>query len=212
MRILVTAGPTREPLDPVRFLSNASSGRMGYAAASAAARRGHEVILVSGPVAQDPPEGVTVVSVTTALEMLDACLRNFLRADALIMTAAVCDWRPAEFSEQKLKKDKADRVLRLVPNPDILATLAADKGERIVVGFALETDDPLTRAREKLERKNCDLLVLNPPASMEAARAEFTLLTADGSVQPLGTMDKTELAVRLIAMVEKLKSGRAGPR
>ena len=205
MKLLVTAGPTREPLDPVRFLSNASSGRMGYAIAAAAVAAGHDVLLITGPVALAPPDGATVVRVTTAIELLDACVRNFADADALVMTAAVCDYRPAAYSDAKLKKTGPGEVtLPLVPNPDVLATVAAQKGRRIVIGFAVETDDALANARGKLERKHCDALVLNHPASIGAAKAEFTLLTADGKVEPLGVMAKTELAERLIRLVEQL--------
>jgi len=205
MRLLVTAGPTREPLDPVRFLSNGSSGRMGYAIAAAAARRGHDVLLITGPAEIAPPADVTTVRVVTAMQMLDACLRNFAEADALVMTAAVCDYRPAAYSESKLKKDgQTDLVLRLVPNPDVLATLGAQKGRQVLIGFALETHDALANARHKLKAKGCDALVLNAPASIGSAKADFTLLTADGATEHLGTLDKSALAERLIDLVEKL--------
>ena len=205
MRLLVTAGPTREPIDPVRFLSNGSSGQMGYAVAAAGIDAGHEVVLVTGPVALDPPAAATTIRVTTALEMLDACVRNFPDADALVMTAAVCDFRPAAYSEGKIKKTDAGQiVLRLVANPDVLATLAAEKGRRVMVGFAVETDDALANAREKLSGKHCDALVLNHPLSIGAAKAEFTLLTADGRAEPLGTIEKSALAERLIRLVEQL--------
>jgi phosphopantothenoylcysteine decarboxylase/phosphopantothenate--cysteine ligase len=205
MKLLVTAGPTREPLDPVRFLSNASSGRMGYAIAAAAAARGHDVLLVSGPVALDPPAGVTPIRVTTAMEMLDACCRNFADVDALVMTAAVCDYRPAHYSERKLKKDgDAERILKLVPNPDVLATLTANKTRQVVVGFALETDDAMANAKRKLAGKRCDAMVLNTPTSIGSTRSAFTLLTADGRVEPLGTIEKTALAERLIDLIESL--------
>jgi phosphopantothenoylcysteine decarboxylase/phosphopantothenate--cysteine ligase len=205
MKLLVTAGPTREPLDPVRFLSNGSSGRMGYAIAAAAAARGHDVLLITGPVEIAPPAGVTTVRVVTAMQLLDACLRNFADADALIMTAAVCDYRPAHYSQSKLKKEaQADLVLRLVPNPDVLATLGSQKTRQVLVGFALETDDALASARRKLKDKHCDALVLNAPASIGSAKADFTLLTADGGVEHLGTLDKSALADRLLELIEKL--------
>lgn len=205
MNLLVTAGPTREPLDPVRYISNGSSGKMGYAVATAALAAGHNVLLITGPVALDPPEGATTVRVNTAMEMLDACVRNFADVDALVMTAAVCDYRPARFSASKLKKtDAGEVILRLVPNPDVLATLGDEKGNRVLIGFAVETDDAIANARGKLERKHCDALVLNAPASIGAEKAEFTLITADGKTKPLGRIEKTELAERLIRLVEEL--------
>jgi phosphopantothenoylcysteine decarboxylase/phosphopantothenate--cysteine ligase len=164
-RVLVTAGPTREHLDPVRFLSNSSSGITGYAIAEEAARRGAEVVLVSGPTTLLDPFGCTVVHVTSALEMLGATKKAFDARgfDAAVFTAAIADYRPAECREHKLKKhEQGDELsLRFVANPDILATLAADKGSTFVVGFAAETWDVIAAAQRKLQEKNADLIVAN---------------------------------------------------
>lgn len=165
LRVFVTAGPTVEPIDAVRFISNHSSGKMGYAVARAAARRGACVHLVSGPVSLDAPEGVEVTRVRTACEMLEASKGPFERSDIAVFTAAVADLRPASPSDRKLKKGADDKLLssiELVENPDILATLAGGKTSRqCVVGFAAETDDVVANARVKLERKNADLIVAN---------------------------------------------------
>jgi len=161
VRVLVNAGPTREPLDAVRFLSNPSTGRMGYAVAAEAAARGARVTLVTGPTEIEPPAGVDVVRVTTADEMLAACRKAFRGAAIFVATAAVSDFRPKTRAKGKVKKEGASLTLELARTPDILATLAADKGRRFVVGFAAETDDVLRHARGKLTRKNLDLIVAN---------------------------------------------------
>lgn len=166
-RILVTAGPTCEPLDPVRYLTNRSSGRQGYAVAAEALARGAQVTLVTGPCALPAPEGAEVVRVATALEMLEACREPFSRADAAVFVAAVSDWRPERVASSKIKHDGGALELRLVPNPDIAATLAADKGTRRVVVFAAETDDVIAHATEKLVGKNADLVVANDVSSPE---------------------------------------------
>lgn len=160
---IVTAGPTLEPIDPVRFLSNRSSGKQGYAIAAALAERGASVTLVSGPTALDPPAGVTFRSVETALEML-AEVERALPADVFIAVAAVADWRPAERHAQKLKLDKGEfATLKLVENPDILKTVAQRQVGRppLVIGFAAETHDLEAHAREKLKRKGCNWIVAN---------------------------------------------------
>ena len=147
MRILITAGPTREAIDPVRILSNRSSGKMGYALARVAARRGHVVTLISGPVALRPPAKVSFVRVTTADEMRSSVKRHLFRCDALIMAAAVADWRPRRVRAQKIKKTTGPQVLRLEPTPDILKQLRSKNGRRIFIGFAAETERILARAR-----------------------------------------------------------------
>jgi phosphopantothenoylcysteine decarboxylase/phosphopantothenate--cysteine ligase len=160
--VVVTAGPTAEPLDPVRVLSNRSSGKMGFALAAEAARRGAEVVLVAGPVALPTPWGVQRIDVQTAAEMRDAVLAALERATIVIKAAAVADYRAAEPSSHKIKKgDAGELSLLLVRNPDILSEVAARKGHRTVVGFAAETRDLLAAAREKLARKGCDLVVAN---------------------------------------------------
>ncbi len=161
VHVLVTAGPTREPIDAVRFLSNASSGKQGYAVAEEAARRGADVTLVSGPTDLPDPFSVRTVRVTTAQEMLDAAKAAYPACDVVVATAAVSDFRPASPAPGKLKKDAAPSTIELVRNPDVLAALGQDKADRILVGFAAETDDVVRYAREKLESKNLDLVVAN---------------------------------------------------
>ncbi len=161
VRVLVNAGPTREHLDAVRFLSNPSSGRMGYAIAAEAKARGALVTLVSGPVELEAPAGVDVIRVTTAEEMLAACRKAFAKAKVFVATAAVSDFKPATRARGKVKKGEADLVVRFERTPDILATLAAKKGGRFVVGFAAETDDVLGYARKKLASKKLDMVVAN---------------------------------------------------
>lgn len=203
VRVLVTAGPTVEPIDPVRYLTNASSGKMGYAAAEAAARRGAEVTLVSGPVAIEPPADARIVRVTTAREMMEACEEAFRTADIAICAAAVSDMRPVEAAPSKLKKGADDALLseiKLVENPDILATLGAEKGKRTVVGFAAETDDVVENARKKLVRKHADLIVANEVGygktfGKDDGTAVFVLPDEDVA---LPTMTKRQLAERIL--------------
>ena len=161
-RVLVSAGPTRERLDPVRFISNPSSGKMGYAIAEACRDLGADVTLVSGPVALAAPSGLRLVRVESAVQMLAACSAAFGRAHAFVACAAVSDYRPVRPSAQKIKKTGAAETLRLVPNPDILLTLSRRKGRRVLVGFAAETEQLLKHGQGKLERKSLDLLVANP--------------------------------------------------
>ena len=200
MRFLVTAGPTREPLDPVRYLSNRSSGRMGYGVAAALVEAGHEVVLVSGPVALEPPAGVSCAQVETAREMLAACEHHWPDCDGGVFgIAAVADYRPATVHQSKLKRSEGEgATIELEPNPDILATLAATKGERLVVGFALETDDGETHARAKMAHKRLDAVALNGPEAQGATSSTLLLLGADGSSQSLGPAPKEELARVLV--------------
>lgn len=163
-RVMITAGPTRERIDPVRYISNDSSGKMGFALAEAARDRGAMVTLVSGPVALPDPQGVEVLKIESARELLEACREPFAQADAAIFAAAVADKRPKRMADAKLKKGVDDDMLEhieLVDNPDVLATLAAGKGSTVVVGFAAETNDVLQNARRKLERKGADFIVAN---------------------------------------------------
>jgi len=207
MRVLVTAGPTHEPLDAVRFLGNASSGKTGYAVAEEAARRGAQVTLVSGPTTLADPCGCRVVRVRTALEMREATRAAYTNADVVIATAAVSDFRPAEAAPNKLKKDEAPETLELVRNPDILAELGAEKGERVLVGFAAETDDVLGHAREKLTGKNLDMVVANDVSreglGFGADRNEVTFVTRDGA-EPLPACGKREIARALLDRVREL--------
>lgn len=206
MHVLVTAGPTEEPIDPVRFITNRSSGKMGYAVAEAAAARGAKVTLVSGPVALDAPAGVDRAPVRTACEMLESASDPFERCDIAVFTAAVADMRPAAPVAHKLKKSSSDDAdllsrIELVENPDILATLAARKrDDQIVVGFAAETDDVVANAQRKLVSKHADFIVANRVGQGVAFGTDdnqATLVLADGSVD-LPLMSKRELADRII--------------
>jgi phosphopantothenoylcysteine decarboxylase/phosphopantothenate--cysteine ligase len=203
-RVLVTSGPTHEPIDPVRYLANRSSGRQGHAIAAAAAAAGATVTLVSGPVAIPDPPGVRVVVVETAREML-AAVEAALPADLAIFAAAVGDWRPAETRDSKIKKDgAAPAPLTLVENPDILATIAGRSAgrPRLVIGFAAETDAVLDNAHAKIARKGCDIIVANDvsPAGgvMGGSANTVHLVGRDGTVETWPTLDKDEVGRRLI--------------
>jgi phosphopantothenoylcysteine decarboxylase / phosphopantothenate---cysteine ligase len=199
MRILVTAGPTREAIDPVRFLSNRSSGRMGYAIAQALRDCGHEVVLVSGPVQLAAPEGVELHSVESAREMLAASLDVWSDCDALFAVAAVADFRPKQCSAEKLKRGQGQgTVLELVPNPDIVATLAQQKRRRLVVGFALESHHGRAEALRKMKDKFLDFVALNGPQAQGATRSKLLLLSADGSEQVIGPACKGQVARELV--------------
>ena len=206
MHVLVTAGPTEEPIDPVRFITNRSSGKMGYAVAEAAAARGAKVTLVSGPVALDAPAGVDRVPVRTACEMLQSASDPFERCDIAVFTAAVADMRPAAPVAHKLKKSSSDDAdllsrIELVENPDILATLAARKrDDQVIVGFAAETDDVVANAQRKLASKHADFIVANRVGEGVAFGTDdnqATLVLADGSLD-LPLMSKRELADRIL--------------
>jgi phosphopantothenoylcysteine decarboxylase/phosphopantothenate--cysteine ligase len=209
--LLVTAGPTREHLDPVRFISNRSRGKMGFAIAGAARTRGHDVTLIAGPVALATPPGVLRLDVVSARDMLAAVRERLPAADALIMVAAVADWRPRRCSDLKLKKRDMHPVLELEANPDILAAMGPLKGERLFVGFAAETGDPLPEARRKLAAKGLDLIVANDVAQADAGFGvdtnRVTLIARDGTVTPLPVLSKEAVAERIVAWVEQ--RGRA---
>lgn len=197
-RVLITAGPTREHLDPVRFLSNPSSGRMGWAMAEEARGRGARVELVAGPTSLADPEGVEVERVTSAEEMLAACRRRFAGCDVLVAVAAVADFRPVRRFAQKRRKESLGRTLELEPTPDIVATLAADKEHRLVVGFAAETRDLLASAAAKMERKRLDLIVANdvgdPGLGFASAENRVIVLSPDSAPVELGPTPKREIA------------------
>jgi len=207
-RLVITAGGTREPLDPVRFLGNRSSGRMGYALARAARDRGAEVTLIS-TVSRPVPFGVRVVAVETAAEMRDAVLGALAGTDVLIMAAAVADYRPAETAAQKIKKGKGSLSLELARTPDILAQVARHRrAEQVIVGFAAETEDLLANARQKLERKRLDLIVANDARrAMGAPENQVTLLDADGTVEELPLLPKAEVAERILAWIVDFLGG-----
>jgi phosphopantothenoylcysteine decarboxylase/phosphopantothenate--cysteine ligase len=206
--ILVTAGPTQEPIDPVRYIGNRSSGKMGYALAAAAAHRGARVVLISGPVALSTPPGVDRVDVATAAEMEAAVMARLPGVDALIMSAAVADFRPDDPRPAKIKREamQGDRfTLALTKNPDILRRAGAAKQRQVLVGFALETEDGLVRAGEKLAAKNLDLIVLNNPLNAGAAFGSdtniVTLLHRDGTVRELPRLPKAEVARQILDAV-----------
>ena len=205
MNILVTAGPTREFLDDVRYLSNASSGLMGCALAQAAADAGHSVTLVCGPITCEPPACDTLIPVTSAAEMAQAVREHAPRADAVIMAAAVADYAPAERAAGKISKTEGDIVLLLLRTTDILAELGGDKGGRILVGFALEADNARENALRKLREKNLDLIVANGPAAMGACHSTAELIFASGEIETLVDTPKTEIAAHIIHAVESLK-------
>ena len=208
MRFLVTAGPTREHIDTVRFISNASSGRMGYALASEAAWRGHEVVLISGPVELADPCGVEVVRVVSAKEMFDAAVERFAECHAAIMVAAVADFRPVARERTKLSKGEQSLVLTLEPTEDICGHLGHLKAHRVVVGFALEDHDHHAHAEAKLRRKGCDAIVLNRVETAGADWAEVEILRADtGWSAPLRG-SKREIAAAVITLTETLVTGR----
>jgi phosphopantothenoylcysteine decarboxylase/phosphopantothenate--cysteine ligase len=204
--VVITAGPTREYIDPVRYISNESTGKMGFALARAAAEAGHQVTLIAGPVHQETPAGVERIDVETAREMLAELKRAFRAADVLYMTAAVADWRPKRRLAGKWrKKDGGNEsaTIELVRNPDLLATVGKTKGQRLVVGFALETGDGLRRALGKLQRKNADYIVLNDASALGADRSTVTILGRDGSARTLKQRPKTEIAQALVALAQR---------
>lgn len=219
LRILITAGPTREYIDPVRFLSNDSSGRMGFALAEEAKTRGHFVTLIHGPVDISAPEGVKLFPVVSADEMFRACRRAWPRHDVLIMAAAVADYRPRMASTIKIKKQKAELTLELEPTVDILETLAAQKRKnQRVIGFALEDRKPRQRARDKLMRKRLDAIVLNPPRSIAArsSRIEILLVQDDKWLTP-PYATKSNHAAFILDLLNRLFEGddleaEIGPR
>ena len=211
-RLLITAGPNREPLDPVRYLSNRSSGKMGYALASAALRRGAEVALVSGPTGLTPPVGARLIPVTTAAEMRDAVLREYGQSTAVIMAAAVSDYRVASVSNKKIKRGTGPLALRLEPNPDILKELGANKNGKWLVGFAAETEELAANAQKKLREKNLDMVIANnvveAGSGFDGDTNIATIVDRAGAVRSLPLMSKDELADRIYDHLLALKSPR----
>jgi phosphopantothenoylcysteine decarboxylase/phosphopantothenate--cysteine ligase len=216
-RVLVTAGPTREPIDPVRFITNRSSGRMGYAVAEAARARGAEVTLVSGPVSIDAPAGVDVVRVETAAEMARETLSRAEAATIVVKSAAVADYRPVVVAERKIKKGDGPATIELERTQDILASLGRAKGERVLVGFAAETNDLIANARAKLATKNCDLVVANDVtregAGFDGDTNVVSLVGPGDRVVELPVMTKRDLADRILdAALEVARARRAAAR
>lgn len=203
MKMLVTAGPTREKIDPVRFLSNRSTGKMGYALAEAALRRGCEVVLVTGPVALTPPSGATVVRVESAAEMAAAVKREAPNCDVVVMAAAVADYRPAQVSARKIKKRPGEMTLLLERTEDILASLGrAKRPGQLLVGFAAETEELLANAADKLRRKNLDWIAANTVENGFATDTDkVTLLGKNGEVVELASAPKSEVARRMLDVI-----------
>ena len=202
MRVLVTAGPTREYLDDVRYLSNPSTGAMGFACAEAAARAGHRVTLVAGPSSLPDPRGVRVIRVTSALEMRAAAMKAYRSADAVIATAAVSDYRPARRVKGKIKKGPGRMSLAMVRTPDILGEMGRRKGNRTLIGFALETRDEIANALGKLAAKRLDHVVLDSPAAFAVDRIDATVIHADGSKESFRRISKKDLAKRLVELLD----------
>lgn len=214
VRVLVTSGPTREPIDPVRYITNRSSGRMGHAVARVAARRGAEVTLVTGPTGLTPPHAVEVVDVESAADMRAAVGERVAGQDVVIAVAAVADYRPVEVAEQKIKRAGADSMtLELERTDDVLAAAAKAAGERIVVGFAAETEEVAAHARGKLERKGLDLIVANdvsrPDAGFEVDTNRALLIDRDGGEEDTGLVSKVELADRILDRIAALRGDTA---
>jgi phosphopantothenoylcysteine decarboxylase/phosphopantothenate--cysteine ligase len=210
VRVLITAGATREAIDPVRFISNRSSGKMGYALAEAARARGATVTLISGPTSLPAPPQVNVTYVQTAEEMLSAVLAHFDESDVLISAAAIADFKPARTFEQKLKKTaRKSLTIELEPTPDLLRTVAERRTHQLLVGFAAESEKVIEHAREKLRSKNLDLIVANdvtlPDAGFEVDTNIVTLLTRDGKIETLPKMTKREVAERILDAAKALR-------
>ena len=201
-RILITSGPTRQYLDPVRYLTNASSGRMGAALAAAAVDLGHEVVVISGPVEVKYPKQATILPVVSTEEMLTCARETFADCDGLIGAAAPCDYRPLHVEPSKIAKTGEPLLLKLIETDDVVATMGAEKGNRWVVGFALETKDHRLRALAKLERKHCDLMVSNGVEAMDSHDNRVEILAPDGEVLSTVSGNKTIVAEQILAVVQ----------
>jgi phosphopantothenoylcysteine decarboxylase/phosphopantothenate--cysteine ligase len=202
-RILITSGPTRQYLDPVRYLSNGSSGRMGKALAEAALDAGHHVVVVSGPVEVQYPAAAFMIPVVSTEDMLAACLEAFPKCDGLIAAAAPCDYRPKMVAREKIRKTGRGLDVHLIETPDIVARLSTIRTSQWMVAFALETEDHRMRAMQKLERKKCDLIVANGPASMHAASTEVEVLDAAGAVLAAAHGSKQHVAEEVLRIISE---------
>jgi phosphopantothenoylcysteine decarboxylase/phosphopantothenate--cysteine ligase len=208
VKFVVTAGPTREAIDPVRFISNRSSGKMGYAIAEAALAAGHQVTLISGPANLAPPEGVRFVSITTSDELHHEVHRGVRGCDVLVMCAAVSDYKPATSAPRKIKKRKAPFALKLVPTRDILASLSKEGRSYFVVGFAAETHELEKNARHKLRKKNCDMIVANdvskPNSGMESDENAVSIFCRNGESRRISRASKKIIARELVKIISKM--------
>jgi len=215
MNFLITAGPTREYIDPVRFISNASSGRQGVAIAEEAAKNGHAVVLIMGPCPAIPAKNINVINITSAEEMFKNILYYRNWADVLIMTAAVCDWRASSKSGKKIKKTKKTIAIKLKQNPDILAAIGKLKREGktkpdlTMVGFSVDTGNIIEDAINKLKRKSLDLIIANPVVSINSEFTKSIMIDKSGEVVKLPHMRKNELAKRLISLIYRKKIGQS---
>jgi phosphopantothenoylcysteine decarboxylase/phosphopantothenate--cysteine ligase len=209
VRFLITAGPTREPLDPIRYLSNRSSGKMGYAIAEAAIAAGHDVVLISGPVHLDKPRGAKLVRVSSSDEMFGALQKNLIGCDVLVMAAAVADYKPATVSPTKIKKRAANLTLEFLPTRDILASIAKMERDFLVVGFAAETENLAENARKKLRHKNLDIVVANdvshPDSGMESDENALTILFRGGEIRKFSRAPKKNLARELVKIFARAR-------
>jgi phosphopantothenoylcysteine decarboxylase/phosphopantothenate--cysteine ligase len=207
---LITAGPTREAIDPVRYISNRSSGKMGYAIAEAALDFGHEVILISGPVNLAPPRNTKFISVSTSDEMFDAAHQHADRSDICVLCAAVADYKPAHVSPVKIKKRNAEFSLELVPTRDILQSLGRRQNRKfLLVGFAAETDHLEANATKKLREKNCDIIVANDARiGMESDENELLILFCDGETKKISRAQKTFVACELVKIFQNSQQKR----
>lgn len=205
MRIVVTAGPTREPIDPVRFISNRSSGKMGYALAQAALESGHEVTLISGPTALTPPDGAKLVAITTSDELYDVVHQSLCECDVLVMCAAVSDYKPSKVASEKVDKHAGEFALRLIPTRDILASLPRAERPYFVVGFAAQTHDLEANARRKLVAKNCDMIVANDVSrgdrGMESDDNEVTIFFRDDEPRTILCAPKITIAREILKII-----------
>jgi phosphopantothenoylcysteine decarboxylase/phosphopantothenate--cysteine ligase len=208
VRFVVTAGPTREAIDPVRFLSNRSSGKMGYAIAEAATAAGHDVTLISGPASVAPPATAQFISITTGDELYDAVHRATQNCDVLVMCAAVSDYKPAAVEPRKMKKRKTPFALELIPTRDILASLPKENRRYLVVGFAAETHDLETNALKKLREKNCDVIVANDvsrnDSGMESDENAVTIFFRNGDLKTIARASKKIIARELVKIISKM--------
>ncbi len=200
---LITAGPTREYLDPVRYISNASSGKMGYVLAEVAKRRGAEVILISGPTNITPPQGVNTIFVESALDMEREVVKHFPGSDVVIASAAVSDYRPEKREKEKIKTNPRRKSINLIRNPDILSQLGKQKGAKFLIGFALETKDLEKNAREKLKGKNLDMIIANAPQAMNRNEATVKIFTKSGKKIFLQEMKKEKIAERILSELKE---------
>jgi len=211
MKILITAGPTREYIDPVRFISNPSTGRMGYLIAEECIKQGYDVVIISGPTHLKAPSGVRCINVETAEEMRKAVLKHFTNTDVLIMSAAVSDWRPAVRAKKKLKRKKV-RSLKLVPNPDILKEVAKIKRKnQRVIGFAVETEDIIKNARKKLKEKKLDLIIADTPEFFgEEKASRVVFVYRDGRAEEFKSIKKEDVARKIATLLPTSKDKVVG--